>query len=169
MLGGPQAGIIIGKKKYIDLIKKHPLTRAVRIDKLTLAAQEATLRSYAQDRAQEEVPVIAMLSATRESLRPKADKLFQLLQGGSTYQAELVEEFGQVGGGSVPTQLLPSWAVAITPKEVGPELLEARLRTQGDIPIVGRIYRGRYLLDVRTLFEEDFPYLVQSIHTALGE
>ena len=169
MLGGPQAGIIIGKKKYIDLIKKHPLTRAVRIDKLTLAALEATLRSYAQDRAQEEVPVIAMLSATRESLRPKADKLFQLLQGGSTYQAELVEEFGQVGGGSVPTQLLPSWAVAITPKEVGPELLEARLRTQGDIPIVGRIYRGRYLLDVRTLFEEDFPYLVQSIHTALGE
>ena len=169
MLGGPQAGIIIGKKEYIDIIKKHPLTRAVRIDKMTLAALEVTLRAYAQERAQEEIPVVAMLSATRESLRPKADKLFQLFQGGKTYEVELVEEYGQVGGGSVPTQLLPSWAIAIEPKETSLQVLEERLRCQGDIPIVGRISKGRYLLDVRTLFEEDFPYLVESVHTALGE
>lgn len=160
LLGGPQAGIIIGKKRYIDVIKKHPLARALRIDKLTLAALEATLRLYLEGRARE-IPVVGMLSAAPDELRKKAETLLSLLGEISGLIAEAVPAEGQVGGGSVPTYLLPSWALALTP-ECGVEVFEARLRAL-DPPVVGRIYKGRYLLDVRTLFEEDFAGLAEGI------
>lgn len=162
LLGGPQAGIIIGKKRYIDQIRQHPLARALRIDKLTLAALEATLRQYLDPAQVNEIPVVAMLSAKAEDLREKAEKL--LAQIGDPALAEAVPTEGQVGGGSVPTHLLPSWAVAVTPR-IPVELLEQRLRAI-DPPIVGRIYKGRYLLDVRTLFEDSFAYIAASLKEA---
>ena len=101
LLGGPQAGIIIGKKKYIDILKKHPLTRAMRIDKLTLAALEATLRCYAENRQLEAIPTLRMLACSEQELKEKAERLAAMLNE-SGIRAEAVAVEDQVGGGSVP-------------------------------------------------------------------
>ena len=161
LLGGPQAGIILGKKQYLDILKKHPLNRAMRVDKMTLAALEATLYSY-ENGTEEEIPVISMLAATEDTLQKKAERLAGLLHRAGI-AAEIVPTEGRVGGGSVPNHALPSYAVALG-RNVN--ALEKNLRT-GLRPIVGRIHEGRYLLDVRTLFEEDFPTIVEALKEAL--
>ena len=157
LLGGPQAGVIVGKKQYLDILKKHPLNRAMRVDKMTLAALEATLRSY-EERQEGEIPVLAMLGASREELKAKAEKLHLLLTNAGV-ACEVVPTCGQVGGGSVPTKDLPSFAVAFG-GNVSP--LEEKLRRNAT-PIIGRIHEGKFLLDVRTLFESDFPILVEAL------
>ena len=162
LLGGPQAGIILGRKNYIDILKKHPLTRAMRVDKMTLAALEATLRSY-ETNCLTDIPVLAMLSAAPETLRQKAEALSALLHSAGI-PASVVPVNGQVGGGSVPNQNLPSYAVALTGKV---NELEQALRL-GRTPIIGRIHNDAYLLDVRTLWEEDFPCIVAAIREALS-
>ena len=160
LLGGPQAGIIIGRKTMIDMLKKHPLARAVRLDKMTLAALEATLSSYLDlTRAEREIPTLAMLAVKPETLKAKADALLAKILACGPVKAEVIPEQDQVGGGSVPTQLLDTYAVAIDPVSCSVDGLEERLRLGGETPIVGRIVRDRYLLDVRTLFEEDFDYI----------
>ena len=161
LLGGPQAGIILGKKKYLDVLKKHPLNRAMRVDKMTLAALEATLQSY-ENGCEEEIPVIGMLSASREALHVKAETLAAMLADAGIETTILPTE-GRVGGGSVPNHSLPSCAVAFTGDVTA---LEETLRL-GDTPIIGRIHEGNYLLDVRTLFENDFPIIVQALKEAL--
>ena len=161
LLGGPQAGIILGKKKYLDVLKQHPLNRAMRVDKMTLAALEATLRSYDADSA-EEIPVIAMLSAGEDLLLQKAKKLASMLEN-LQISAEILPTEGRVGGGSVPNKALPSYAVAFH-RNVND--LEEKLRL-GNPPIIGRIHEGSYLLDVRTLFEEDFPVIAEAIREAV--
>ena len=160
LLGGPQAGIILGKKKYLDVLKKHPLNRAMRVDKMTLAALEATLQSYDQDQA-EEIPVIGMLSAREDALHQKAALLASLLTEAGI-SADIVPTEGRVGGGSVPNQSLVSYAIAL---DGNVEALEEKLRL-GIQPIIGRIHEGRYLLDVRTLFEADFPVIVEALKEA---
>ena len=160
LLGGPQAGIILGKKQYLDVLKKHPLNRAMRVDKMTLAALEATLRSY-ETGMTEEIPVISMLSAKPDALQQKAEKLAAMLAGAGM-TVEIVPTESRVGGGSVPNHALPSFAVAFD-REV--TALEEALRT-GLQPIIGRIHEGRYLLDVRTLFEDDFPTIVEALKEA---
>ena len=162
LLGGPQAGIILGKQKYINILKKHPLTRAMRVDKMTLAALEATLRSY-ETGCPEEIPVLAMLSAKPEFLKAKAENLAALLAKAGV-PAEVLPVEGQVGGGSAPNQNLPSFAVALTGNVTA---LEEALRL-GLHPIVGRIHNNTYLLDVRTLFEEDFPIIVSAVKEAMA-
>lgn len=163
LLGGPQAGIIVGKKAIVDKLKKHPLTRAMRVDKMTLAALEATLRSYDAGLV-EEIPTLAMLSATPAYLQGKADQLCQrMLKAGIA--AEVVPTEGQVGGGSVPTQMLKSFAVAVQPAGVNLDELEANLRL-GSPAIVGRINHDRFLLDVRTLRENDFDDIVKAVAEA---
>ncbi len=163
LLGGPQAGIIVGKKAIVDKLKKHPLTRAMRVDKMTLAALEATLRSYDAG-LWEEIPTLAMLSATPAFLRAKADRLCQLMASAGV-AAEVVPTEGQVGGGSVPTQMLNSFAVAIQPAGVTLDQLEVNLRL-GSPAIVGRINRDRFLMDVRTLRESDFQAIVKAVREA---
>ena len=162
LLGGPQAGIILGKKQYLDILKKHPLNRAMRVDKMTLAALEATLRSY-EAGSERDIPVIAMLSAAPEALRRKAEAL-QIMLAEAGIHSEVIPTAGQVGGGSVPTQDLPSFAVAFD-RDVN--ALEEKLRT-GLHPVIGRIHEGKFLLDVRTLLEEDFPILVEALREALA-
>ena len=163
LLGGPQAGIIVGKKAIVDKLKKHPLTRAMRVDKMTLAALEATLRSYDAGLSSE-IPTIAMLSAAPAYLQGKADQLCQLmLKAGIA--AEVVATEGQVGGGSVPTQMLKSFAVAVQPAGVNLDQLEINLRL-GSPAIVGRINHDRFLLDVRTLRENDFDAIVKAVAEA---
>ena len=162
LLGGPQAGIILGKQTYIDKLKKHPLTRAMRVDKMTLAALEATLTSYESGRP-EEIPVLNMLSAQPEELKAKAERLASLLQEAGV-PVSVIPVQGQVGGGSVPNQNLPSFAVAFTGKV---NELEEKLRL-GLHPVVGRIHSDTYLLDVRTLWEEDFPIIVTAVKEAMA-
>ena len=166
LLGGPQAGIILCKKEWIAKLKKHPLTRAMRVDKMTLAALEATLDTYLDpEKAQQEIPTIRMLAIDPALLKLRAEALYEKLTAlGMTCQ--VIPEQDQVGGGSVPTQLLPTWAVAVDPQNVTVDGLEERLRKQSDIPIIGRIVKDRYLLDTRTLWEEDFDYIAQAVKEA---
>ena len=165
LLGGPQAGIIIGRREYIEAMKKNPLTRAFRIDKLTLAALEATLREY-QDPAQaiQNNPTLRMITATTETLVPKGEQLLAELQRtcDGSYTVELTEDFGQVGGGSVPTQMIRSSVVAVEPTLVSPDVLEQRLR-RISLPIIARISKDRLLLEVRTIEEHHFSYIAESI------
>ena len=160
LLGGPQAGIILGKKQYVDILKKHPLTRAMRVDKMTLAALEATLRSYEAEKAHKEIPTIAMLAVSQEELKHRAEVLCAgLVKAGCN--AEVVATEGQVGGGSVPTQMLKSFAVALTPKNGSVDTMEEKLRL-GEPAIIGRINHDRYLLDVRTLKDSAFEEIIQA-------
>ena len=162
LLGGPQAGIIVGKKKYIDILKKHPLTRAMRVDKMTLAALESTLRSY-ENGCLEEIPVLHMLSASPEILQKKANKLASMLMDAGVIPSVIPVE-GRVGGGSLPNHSLPSFAVALTGDV---NALEEKLRL-GLHPIIGRIHNDAYLLDVRTLWESDFPVIVAAVTEAMA-
>ena len=162
LLGGPQAGIILGKKKYLDILKQHPLNRAMRVDKMTLAALEATLQSY-EAGTEEEIPVIGMMAASPDALKEKARLLLAALEEAGI-PAQLAETASQVGGGSVPNQDLPSFAVAFDGNAVA---LEQKLRL-GLHPIIGLIRSDRYLLDVRTLRTEDFPIIVEAVREALA-
>ena len=147
LLGGPQAGILVGRVEAIRRLKSDPLARALRLDKLSLAALEATLLDW---RDGVSVPALAMLEAQPEELRHKAEELAALLA--PFCPCEAVETAGEAGGGTLPGEELPSWAVALAPAEE----LEIFLRGWST-PILGRIHRGKLLLDVRTLLpgEED--------------
>ena len=165
LLGGPQAGIIIGKREYIEAMKKNPLTRAFRIDKLTLAALEATLREYMDpQQALQNNPTLRMITAKMDTLEPKGRQLLACMEQvcDGSFSVQLTEDFGQVGGGSVPTQMIRSSVVAVEPKRVSLDLLEKRLR-ELSLPIIARISKERLLLDVRTIEEHHFSYVAQSI------
>jgi len=160
LLGGPQAGIIVGKKHYIDIMKKHPLTRALRIDKMGLAALEVTLSHYRdEEEAMTEIRTLNLISLTPDFLKAKADKLLSLLQD-AFIPAYVTEAASQVGGGALPIQELPTYCVALDVEGYSPNQIEAMLR-KGMPPIIGRIMKDRYLLDVRTIDEEDFPIIVE--------
>ena len=166
LLGGPQAGIIVGKRRCIDLLKRHPLARALRVDKLTLAALEATLQAYADGTALQEIPVLSMLAQTPEELRQQAESLCHRLEEiGVT--AEVVSTGNPVGGGAVPTQTLPSFAVAVAPRDSA-AALETQLR-QRPVPIIVRIAHDRCLLDMRTLFPVDLDEILQAFGRPLHE
>lgn len=166
LLGGPQAGIILGKKQYIDRLKKHPLARAVRVDKMTLAALRETLCAYLEpDKALHEVPTLAMLSVTPAALHARAEALALRLQR-ENIPCRVVEAQEQVGGGSVPMQLLAGWAVQLHEGNLSVDALEEKLRRRS-IPIIGRIHKEQYLLDVRTLREEDFEIIAHAAAEAL--
>ena len=147
LLGGPQAGILVGKEEAVRRLKTDPLARALRLDKLSLAALEATLRDW---RDGVSVPARAMLETKPQDLRQRAEELAALLA--PFCPCEAVETAGEAGGGTLPGEKLPSWAVALDPAAE----LEAFFRGWST-PILGRIHKGRLLLDVRTLLpgEED--------------
>lgn len=166
LLGGPQAGIVVGRREYIEKIRRHPLNRALRIDKLSLAALEATLLLYLDEsRAEEEVPFLAALKQTQSELRQKAERLLALAEeaaGGSLPEAPGALRFAvmpsesQVGGGSVPSQTLPSWALSVEWPGHGPDDIAGALR-RGDPPVAGHISKDRFLLDLRSLQEAELP------------
>ena len=161
LLSGPQAGIILGKAEYIRLLKRHPLARAMRVDKMTIAALRETLYAYTdEEMARREIPVLAMLGAKPHQLREKAGVLCAMLEEQGV-SAQVVSTQDQVGGGSVPTQLLDAWAVAIDPGRLTVDQLEEKLRLR-PLPIIGRITHEQYILDVRTLMERDFPYIART-------
>jgi L-seryl-tRNA(Ser) seleniumtransferase len=157
LLGGAQAGIILGKKQYLERIKKHPLNRALRIDKMTLAVLENTLVYYLDEKlAFEKVPTWRLLSQTQEEIKRKAEKLIQLLKEKNfPARISLVQDTSEVGGGALPTQQLPTWCVAV---HLSPERLDEVLRGQ-EIPVIGRIKNNLYLLDMRTVMPSEISTL----------
>lgn len=161
LLGGPQAGIIVGKSEYIKRLRSNQLTRALRIDKLTLAALEGTLRLYEQGRGGE-IPVWKMLSSHSTELKTKAEILASALVENIHLLAEVQEGFSQVGGGAWPTVNLPTWVCAIRPVEGSVNDLEKFLR-MGQIPILARIQKDWVLLDTRTLLEEEDQEIIKRL------
>ncbi len=169
LLGGPQAGIILGKKKFLDLFKANPLTRALRIDKLTLAALESTLLLYLDEKtAMEEIPTLRMLSLDTGKLKRRGKRLLKRLAatGNKRMTFSLKEDVSQVGGGALPLQELPTAVVAIKPLDLSVNSLEENLR-KGEPPIISRISKEELLLDMRTVFDEEIPLLAQVIERAL--
>lgn len=171
LLGGPQAGIILGRREAVQHLRTHPLLRALRPDKLTLAGLEATLRLYFDEaRAFQEIPTLAMIARPLPELAARARRLRRAVQRrlGERLVVELVETSARVGGGSLPEEALPSVALALTSPHLSPEELEARLR-RAEPPVVGRLERDRLLLDMRTLGEGDLPLLVQALEQATAD
>ncbi len=167
LLGGPQAGIILGKKEVLDLVKTNPLTRALRIDKLTLAALESTLLLYLDEKkAMEEIPTLQMLTFDRDRLKRRGKRLLKRLAGISGIEAALKEDVSQVGGGSLPLQELPTMVIAIRPLSFSVNDFERNLR-KGNPPIVSRISKEELILDLRTIFDEEIPLIAIGIQEAL--
>jgi L-seryl-tRNA(Ser) seleniumtransferase len=165
LLGGPQAGVIAGRKEWIQKIEKDPLMRAFRLDKMTLAALEATLRLYLnEEEALREVPVLRLLSIPLEALRRRAEALTERLQA-AQLTASAREDSAFVGGGSLPDQALRTWVVEVEAAGVGDAELARRLRT-GDPAVMGRLQGGKLLLDVRTVFPVQEEALVQAVMDA---
>jgi L-seryl-tRNA(Ser) seleniumtransferase len=169
LLGGPQAGILLGKKKFLDLFKANPLTRALRIDKLTLATLESTLLLYHDEkRAMEEIPTLRMLSLDTNGLKKRGRRLMKRLSGMMNQKIifTLKEDVSQVGGGALPLQELPTIVVAIKPLHFSLNSLEGYLR-KSDPPIISRISKEELILDMRTIFDEEIPLLAAGIEKAL--
>jgi L-seryl-tRNA(Ser) seleniumtransferase len=168
LLGGPQAGIIVGKKALVQKIERDPLMRAFRLDKMTLAALEATLRLYLnEERALRDVPVLRMLGTPQKELRPRAEALAARLREIPGVAAKVREAVAFVGGGSLPEQEMKSAVVALTAADVSDADLASRLRT-GTPAVMGRVQRGKLLLDVRTVFAEQETDLVEAVRKAVG-
>ena len=169
LLGGVQAGILVGKKEWIDRCKNNPLTRALRVDKLTLAGLEATLKLYLDPaQALEQVPTLRMLHTAPEVLKSRAQTLCEAISARTcACETEPVACESQTGGGAVPTQVLPSWAAAVTPLQCTVDALDARLRAL-PVPVVGYIAHGRLLLDVRTILAHQVEAVVSGVVHCLG-
>jgi L-seryl-tRNA(Ser) seleniumtransferase len=168
LLGGPQAGLILGKVALIEQLKKHPLIRALRVDKFTLAALQATLLAYLENKATTEIPVWRMIAADSRSLARRAHKWRQALQSVSHLihlPISVVDSASTVGGGSLPGQTLPTRALAISIASV--DALAARLR-QANPPVIARIENNQLLLDPRTVLPEQDKALVAALINALN-
>jgi len=150
LLGGPQAGIIVGREELVERVRRHPLMRALRVDKLTYAALEATLAEYAAGRASATIPVQRMLTMGADEIRVRAEALAARLNAIDGWRAELRAGASAVGGGSAPGVELATWLVAIEKRGLTPDALEERLRRLTP-PVVARIERDRVLLDLRTV------------------
>ncbi len=167
LLGGAQAGIILGRRELMEKVRRNPINRALRIDKLTLSALEATLRLYMEERPETKVPVLGMLSQGLEELSKKAQKLLELLGEVEGYSFRIVEDTSTVGGGALPLAELPTCCVAIKGAQ-SPQRIEELLRTRPLIPVVSRIKDDMVLLDMRTVFEDELETLARSVREALA-
>jgi len=171
LLGGPQCGIIVGKKHLVDKITRHPLMRALRTGKMTLAALAATLELYRKpERARLQVPLLALLETPLENLQNRAARLApQIAATSGVEAAAAVEESACLGGGSVPTQHIPTWCVAVTPSsQYTVDSLAGALRS-GAPPAFGRVQQGRLLLDLKTVFPRHDIELVNAFAALGGE
>jgi len=166
LLGGPQAGLVIGKRDYIARLKRHPLMRVLRVDKLTLAALEATLRLYRdEERARREIPTLAALTAPFPEVHERAVRLESML-GALPVEVSLEPGISQVGGGSLPGEELPTTLVCLRPQTGSVTELAVRLRV-GEPSVWGRVQRNTLLLDLRTVREEELSELAHSLRLAL--
>jgi L-seryl-tRNA(Ser) seleniumtransferase len=170
LIGGPQCGIIIGKKKYIETILANPLMRAMRVDKMTLAALSATLLIYRdENQARTEIPILRMLSMPEENLKLRAEKVVKQINGLlGLERCEAVEADSMLGGGSLPTQKLSTWCVALTPKNQSVDKFAAGLRNSEPC-VIGRVQKDRLVLDMRTVQPSQDSGLIDSIEAYFNE
>ena len=169
LLGGPQAGIIAGTRACIDQIRSHPMARAVRIDKLSLAALYATLDLYrAPNNPLECVPVLQALAAPIEDIHARAQILQKHLSRVPGLQTVIVPSAARAGGGALPQQDLPSFAIAVTAGDTSPDTIARKLR-KAAAPVIGRISKDQFLLDLRAVADDDITTLAQSVERALSQ
>jgi len=171
LLGGPQAGIIVGKKRCLDPIKKNPLNRALRIDKLTLAGLESTLRFYLEgEKSLSRLPAFRMLTGTMANLERRSKRFLKNLskEVGALCRLRLKDDSSQVGGGALPIQELPTKVLALSPAKLSAADLEKRLRNAKP-PVVVRIKENEVLLDLRTVAKEEEKSLIKVLTDALSD
>jgi L-seryl-tRNA(Ser) seleniumtransferase len=163
MLGGPQAGIIAGKKEYIDKIKKNQLTRALRIDKMTLAALEGTLKYYLDEEAAvKNLPTLYMILSSKEEHKKRAQRLKNRLQKSvEGLDIKLDMDYSMVGGGSMPTEKISTYVLKIKSTTKSIKQMEKSLRSN-ITPIIVRIYNNEIIMDIRTIFDKDFDTIVEA-------
>jgi L-seryl-tRNA(Ser) seleniumtransferase len=170
LLGGPQAGIILGRKDLVDAIKKNQLTRALRIDKLTLLALEETLRLYRDERlALMEIPTLRMLSEPYEGVRRRARRLKRLIgpiEGGN-FSLRQEDGSSKAGGGALPLLEIPTRLLCLIPAGMPSHFMEVWLRSY-EPPVIGRLERDRFVLDVRTIQDKELPVVAQAVRTLSG-
>ena len=170
LLGGPQAGIIVGKKDVLDSIKKNPITRALRIDKLTLAALESTLRLYRNpEKAVHLIPTLRMLTIPFDLIKKRADKLYKLLSkiNNPALSITLADRCSKAGGGSLPLLDLPSRCIAVKIEGVSANSLERKMR-ENMPPVIGRIEDDYFLMDLRTVQEEELSVIKNALNNVLN-
>lgn len=165
LLGGPQAGLIVGKKEIIARIKKNPMNRALRIDKFTLASLETVLRDYYDsNHALKSIPTLSMLTAHPDTIKKKGHRVIRRLGGGKIIKTciGLQKTVSRVGGGAMPEHGLDSWALALQSGTAGASADEKWFRSL-ETPLIVRIEDGKILIDLRTILEDDIPILVQAL------
>jgi len=171
LLGGPQAGIIAGKKDLVQRVRRHPLFRALRVDKLTIAALEVTLNAYLRS-AWNEIPAQRMIRMTAQELQQRAENFLRhmhTLLPSSDAKMEIADGFSLAGGGSTPDQSLPSKVIRVSSQKYAAAKLEQRLRRPANgVSVIARVEEDRVILDLRTVFPEQEPLLATSLASALS-
>lgn len=168
LLGGGQAGIIVGRQPYIDQLRRHPLQRALRADKLALTALEATLNAYRRGTAHVEVPALHMLALTRDEIETRARRFLSRMKAAGLYptlQCELMEGRSAIGGGSAPTVHPPTVLLAVTHQSLSANEFEKTLRLSNP-PVIGRVAEGKVLLDLRTVTDDEETEMLQVVAIA---
>jgi L-seryl-tRNA(Ser) seleniumtransferase len=164
LLGGPQAGLLVGRSGIIDRMRRHPLYRALRSDKLRLAALEATLDAYARDTSAREVPVHHFITLSAAEIQERAERMLKRLRDRTPDALQLTTMAGEsaAGGGAGPTSRLPTRLISITHRDLSPNQIEANLR-RASPPVIARIDDDRVLLDLRTVAEDEEPAVERAI------
>ena len=164
LLGGPQCGIIVGRRSLVQQVSQHPMMRAMRVDKVTLAALAATLRLYRDTaKAEQSVPLLKLLSTSVDNLKNRAERMApQLGATEAIAEAEPIEDKSMLGGGSVPSQEILTWCVAVTPSAGSVDSLATTLRTATPA-IFGRVQQDRLLLDLRSVLPSQDMQIVEAI------
>ncbi len=170
LFGGPQAGIIVGKKKYIDMMKRNQLTRALRIDKFTAAALELVLQEYlSEEQAVQHIPVLRMITEPLDEVARRARSLARTIRSTDIpAKVDVISCESQIGGGSLPMERIPSMAVAIRPKHESVAALEDQMRHL-TVPMIPRTVNDTIMLDVRTVETEDFKLIAAELQELLGQ
>ena len=161
ILGGPQAGIILGRKDLVERMKKNPMFRTLRVDKLTLAGLEMTLKIYMEGRI-EDIPVIRMITEKEETLLKRSRRLRRLLRQVKGLQVEVIRDVTKPGGGSLPDLEIPTYCVGIRHEEITVDELAKRLR-EGEPPVIGKIRRDTLILDMRTVRDEEVRSIAEAV------
>lgn len=167
LLGGPQAGVILGKQNIVERIRRHPLARAVRVDKLTLAAMQATLELYLTGRAWAEIPVLSQLARSAEDIRSACDRVLGRLTPGDAWRVEVSPDASAVGGGSLPLAELATWTLTVSHARLSADEIAHRLRT-GSPRVVPRIKESRVWLDLRAVSAEEEDSLAAALAALLA-
>lgn len=169
LLGGPQAGIIVGKSEYIKIMKKHPLNRAFRIDKFTIAALEGTMKMYlSEERAVSNIPTLKLLTQDLGEIESRAKALMKLIEGINTdgLEIEIVDEHSQVGGGSMPLERIPTKALKLNSESLNISRLEKSLRKL-ETPIITRLYKDSVYMDMRTVRDDEIELVAKGLEKAI--